>query len=159
MDIPHHTQETDYTCGPAAMKMVLDALWGIRIEETSLAARLETTEPMGTRQKVLLRFVGELGLEAVVHHTDTAVTEIGQLMADGYVVIVCYWLADEDTDHYAVVAHVDVDHIVLQDPWVGPETVWDWEYFDAHWRSDPAVVHRRDRWLLAVKVPGARGLA
>lgn len=157
LTIPHHQQATDYTCGPASMMMVLDALWGIRIEEDSLARRLETTASIGTRQKVLARFVDELGLEALVRHTDTKIDEIRQLMADGHVVIVCYWLASEDTDHYAVVQRIGPATLVLQDPWAGPDTVISVPEFDAHWRGDPAVPTRHDRWLLAIKVPERPG--
>lgn len=153
VQIPHHGQETDHTCGPAALRMILDALWGIRVEEESLAKRLGTDAHIGTRQRVLARFVGELGLEAVVHHTDTDVSEIGRLMDEGHVVVVCYWLDAEDTDHYAVVSRIDGHRIVLQDPWTGPETELSLEVFDAAWRCDNTVANRRDRWLLAVRVP------
>lgn len=153
VDIPHHQQATDYTCGPATMKMVLDALWGLRVEEESLATRLGTDPHIGTRQRVLVRFVDELGLQAVVRHTDTDLDEIRALMASGHVVIVCYWLAEEDTDHYAVVQSIAPDHVTLQDPWAGPDTRIELADFDLHWRCDPNVLARRDRWLLAIKAP------
>lgn len=155
VDIPHHGQETDHTCGPATMRMVLDALWGIRVEEGSLAERLGTRPCIGTRQRVLARFVDDLGLEAVVRHTDTDLAEVGRLMDAGHVVVVCYWLTAGETDHYAVVSRVDGDRIVLQDPWTGPDTELPLEVFDAAWRCDPGVPLRRDRWLLAVRVPQA----
>ncbi len=153
IDIPHHEQETDFTCGPAALKMVLDGLWGIRIEEQSLAEQLGTDAHIGTRQKVLAKFVEDLGLESVVHHSTTKVSEIGQLMRARHVVIVCYWLESENTDHYAVVSRINNREIVLHDPWTGPESSMSLEEFDAAWRGDSSVPMRRDRWLLAVRVP------
>lgn len=149
--IPHHYQETDHTCGPAALKMVLEHLWGIRVAEESLAARLGTDDFIGTRQRVLVRFIEELGLQGQERHTDTTIADLERLLDDGYVVMVCYYLEEEATDHYAVVQAVTRDHMVLQDPWLGPGTTLAREMFDAHWYSDPKVPARRDRWLLAIR--------
>lgn len=148
--VPHHQQEEDHTCGPASVKMVLDAIWGLRIEESNLAQHLETAEDIGTRQRVMARFMEGLGLQATVRHTDTTLDELRALAHD-HVVIVCYWLAPEDTDHYAVVTGWHGDHLLLNDPWIGPETRMTWDEFDAHWYADSSVHGRRDRWLLAVK--------
>lgn len=154
VDIPHHTQETDHTCGPAAVRMALEAIWGLRVEEESLAKQMGTTPDIGTRQKVMARLMETLGLNAVVRHTDTTLDELRQLV-DTHVVIVCYWLAPEDTDHYAVVVAINDRRVRLHDPWVGPETEMTVADFDAHWYGDATVEGRRDRWLLAIPVPEA----
>ncbi len=151
MEIAHHTQLTDYTCGPAAMKMALDGLVGLRLPEAELASAMGTREDIGTRQRMMYRFADELGLIAYVKHTDTTLGDIREAMATGHIVIVCYWLAMEDTDHYAVVAGIKSDRIILNDPWAGPETTLALDEFDAHWLGDDAVEGRRDRWMLAIK--------
>lgn len=155
--IPHHPQETDHTCGPAALKMVLDALWGLRVEEERLAQHLGTEPGVGTRQRVMARFLGGLGVRAVVRHTDTRIDDIRAAMRTRHVVLVCYWLPDEGTDHYAVVARVLPDHIVLQDPWKGPGWTLDLATFERDWRSDATVATRRHRWFVAIEVPPAAG--
>jgi len=153
VSIPYHAQETDVTCGPAAVKMVLDSLWGLRVEEASLATKLGTDAHIGTRQRVLATFLDAMGFEATVRHTDTKIEAIGQFMKSGHVIIVCYWLQSEDTDHYAVVEEIDAQRITLADPWTGPRTRIGIEDFDAAWRGDYLVPNRRDRWMLAVRVP------
>lgn len=150
--VPHHRQEEDHTCGPASVKMVLDAIWGLRIEEESLAERMDTAQDIGTRQRVMARFMERVGLAATVRHTDTTLAELGDLMRD-HVVIVCYWLSAEETDHYAVVTHLGPESIELNDPWLGPESTMTRDEFDAHWYGDSTVEGRHDRWALAVKVP------
>ncbi len=151
IDIQHHKQQTDYTCGPAALKMALDGLVGVRLPEAELASAMGTTPDIGTRQRMMYKFADEMGMVAYVKHTDTPLAAIRDAMADGHVVIVCYWLAPEDTDHYAVVAGIKDDHIILNDPWAGPETVMELDDFDNHWLGDDAVEGRRDRWMLAIK--------
>lgn len=152
VDIPHHSQEEDHTCGPAAVKMVLDALWGVRVDEESLAERLGTRADIGTRQRTITAFLQGLGLDAQPRHTDTTLADLRGLLRD-HVVIVCYWLAPEDTDHYAVVTAMDDVHITLADPWTGPESRWPLAWFDEHWYGDASVEGRRDRWLVAVRPP------
>ncbi len=151
MEIAHHAQLTDYTCGPAAMKMALDGLVGLRLPEADLASAMGTRADIGTRQRMMYRFADELGLIAYVKHTNSQIEDIREAMATGHVVIVCYWLAPEDTDHYAVVAGLRGDRIILNDPWAGPATEMPLDEFDAHWLGDDAVEGRRDRWMLALK--------
>lgn len=153
VDIPHHGQQTDYTCGPAAMKMVLDAVAGLQLPEGHLADAMGTDPDIGTRQRMMHRFADELGLETFVRHTDTTLNEVRDAMRTGHVVIVCYWLPGEDTDHYAVVQQITPEAVVLHDPWEGPDTAMATETFEADWIGDHHVEDRRHRWMLAVRTP------
>jgi ABC-type bacteriocin/lantibiotic exporter with double-glycine peptidase domain len=153
VDVPHHYQQTDHTCGPATMKMVMEGVLGVEEDEQKLATAMGTSFAPGTRQRVMLEFARRNGMAAFERHTDTAVEEIRTLMKTGHVVVVCYFLPDEGYDHYAVVHSITSKKILLNDPWFGPETELDLESFDANWRSDPKVETRRHRWLMAIKVP------
>jgi ketosteroid isomerase-like protein len=153
VEAPHHFQRTDYTCGPATFKMLLEAVWGLEVDEASLARRMRTNERIGTRQRTMTRFVQSLGLEAHEQHTDTTLDDVRQLMHDGHIVLVCYWLPDEDTDHYALVLEAGADHVILHDPWYGADQRLARSDFEARWHGDRRVGTRRDRWLLAVRVP------
>lgn len=133
--------------------MVLDGIEAARFSERELARALGTDPEIGTRQRVLDRFVRGLGLDAFTRHSDTRLAEISEAMRSGHVVIVCYWLAVEETDHYAVVTRLTREAIVLHDPWEGPETVMAAESFEQDWLGDDAVAGRRDRWMLAIRVP------
>ncbi len=151
IELPHHQQQTDHTCGPAAIKMVLDAL-GHSLPERTLERVMDTDPSIGTRQRIMARFADELGLAVRVRHSDTDVAEIRDAMAKGEVVIVCYWLSHEDTDHYAVVSGIRPGAIILHDPWEGPEYVVAIEEFDRNWIGDDRVPGRMHRWMMAIQV-------
>ena len=157
MDFPHHYQETDYTCGPAAMKMVVQGLLGEERPEAVLAAVMGTRDAHGTRQRSMLRFARLVGLAAFERHTDTTVEEVRALVADGHVVVVCYFLPEEGYDHYAVVQAIGRGRVRLLDPWYGPGREMSIEAFDRNWRSDERVATRRHRWFMAVRPQAARG--
>lgn len=135
--------------------MLLQALWGFPLPESHLADELRTDEAIGTRQRVLRDYLQGLGLDVSERHTDTRLDEIRQAMADGRVVLVLFHLGSEATDHYAVVARIGPNRIVLHDPWEGPQREWGLEEFAAAWRTDGSVAGRKHRWMLAVRVPDA----
>lgn len=152
-NLPHHYQETDVTCGPAAIKMALDALLGVKVDEETLAVHLGTNDAIGTRQRVIERFIERVGLEGEVRHTTTRIADLREALRSGQVVLVCYFMSEEETDHYALVVDMTADHIVLHDPWYGPNIHWPLDVFDAHWFADPAVPKRQSRWMLAIHPP------
>ncbi|HET6398066.1 MAG TPA: nuclear transport factor 2 family protein [Candidatus Thermoplasmatota archaeon] len=151
-DLPHHRQKTDHTCGPAALRMVLGA-FGQAHSENDLARDLGTEPRVGTRQLAMVRWLQSRGMRTTVRHTTTTLADIHRLLAAGQAVIVCYWMEDERTDHYAVVRHIGPDGITLADPWRGPDTTMPLDEFEVHWRGDPHVGSRRDRWLVGIRPP------
>ncbi len=148
--IPHHFQETEYTCGAASLRMVLEAVAGVALEENDLAQALRSNEQIGTRQRRLRQFMTDLGLNVQEFDTDTRLDTIRNCMASGRVVLILYHLQVEATDHYAVVLRIGPRRILLQDPWTGPATEMDLDAFDAAWRTKDGVAGRRSRWMLAV---------
>lgn len=146
----HRRQRTDYTCGPAALSMVLPA-FGLVGSEAALAANLGTEPRVGTRQRAIERYLRTQGLRARVRHTTATTTAIRNALRNGAAVLVCYWLESEDTDHYAVVRSIGQGTITLADPWVGPSVTYGLEEFERLWRGDPLVHSRRDRWMVEVR--------
>jgi ABC-type bacteriocin/lantibiotic exporter with double-glycine peptidase domain len=153
--IPHHFQQTEYTCGPSSLAMMLEAVWGIPVPEAHLNQRLATNAEIGTRQRAIREYLLGLGLDVLERHTDTALDEIRLAMKDGRVVLVLYHLElpEEHTDHYAVVVRIGPNSVLLHDPYRGPATRMTLGEFDAAWRTDGSVQGRKNRWMLAVHVP------
>lgn len=153
--VPYHFQQTDFTCGPTSLRMMLSALLDVDLSEHHLARRLGTTPDIGTRQRHLVEYLRSHGLDVRERHTTTVLDEIATSMIDGRIVLVLYHLADdpEPTDHYGVVVRIGPLGVLLHDPWHGPEVLWSLADFEAAWRTDGSVPGRFSRWMLAVKVP------
>jgi predicted double-glycine peptidase len=151
--IPHHFQETDYTCGAASVKMVLEALGLDHVDEAALARRLGTDDEIGTRQRRIVEELRRRGWDVAESHTTTSLDAIRHAMLDGRVVLVLYHLEAEKTDNYAVVRRIGPNRILLHDPWTGPDTEWPLAEFDALWHTRDGVPGRRDRWMVAVRAP------
>lgn len=151
LDIPHHFQKTDHTCGPASLRMVFDSLWGATLPEAELADWLATDIDTGTRQRTIEGLVRRFGLSARSSHTETTIDDLRELLRCGHVIMVLYHLEAETTDHYAVVKRITDDEVVLNDPWLGPDVCLTTEDFEAMWVSKDDVPGRKDRWALAVR--------
>jgi len=117
-------QETNYTCGPAALKAAL-AWYGHEADEASLADRMDTTEKDGTTIENMVLVARSYGLDAQAHEYLT-VDDIVDIIERGDVVIVVLqaWHAPEPstyedrwTDgHYVIPVAVDGDRIEFEDP-------------------------------------------
>jgi len=154
VDVPHHFQETDHTCGPAALKMVLESLWGTVLDEDELAELLATDHPNGTGQRAIEVLLSRSGLAVRSFDTETTLDELRPLLAQGHVIIVLYYLEVQSTDHYAVVTAIDDQHVVLSDPLLGPDIRLPRAEFESSWESRENIPGRRDRWALAVRNRG-----
>ncbi len=77
-------------------------------------------------------------------------SDLKNLIKEGFKVIVCYYCNDEDTDHYAIVKNIDSDFIYLLDPWFGPDHIISLNEFIDIWRNDPKYSDVKG-WFVALK--------
>jgi len=154
--VPHHFQQTEHTCGPAAMRMVLHALLGRDEPEAELAATLGTEPARGTWHHELATFAEREGLRWKVRRGRSTVQDLQDLLDTGHVVVVCYWIPEDRTDHYALVKAVSDTEIRLLDPWYGPDHRMPLAAFVRNWRSDRAFPLRQDRWIMAIRPPDSQ---
>lgn len=157
--VPHFFQQTEHTCGPAAMRMVLKALLGREEPEEVLAARLGTEPVRGTWHHELASFAEREGLRWRIRRGRSSLDDLEELLDAGHVVVVCYWIPEDRTDHYALVQRVTEDHVELIDPWYGPHHRLPRDEFDRNWRSDRCFPLRQDRWMMAIRPPRDPALA
>ena len=143
----HHYQETDVTCGPAALRMLLARL-GHDVPEATLADALGT-DANGTHADRFEAVLAARGHTATVWHGDVVLRDLRDIL-DGHHVMVCYQSPTLRTGHFALVADLADDHVELDDPWFGPCTCIPVDDFLEQWRSEPHQAKVRPRWLLAV---------
>jgi predicted double-glycine peptidase len=130
---PYHKQHKFNTCGPAAMRIVLEAL-GIKKSEHELVEILKTNIFRGTLHKNFVK---------------ATIKDLKEFKEKGYQIIVSY-RPPEDFYHYAVLKSIDGKYIYLYDPWYGPMTKYELKDFVQRWKSNP-LFEKKKRWFIAMK--------
>jgi len=147
MDFPYHHQQKFNTCGPACMRMVLEA-FGIKKSEQELAKTLKTSIFKGTLHKNIIRAAWLYDLR-YASFSNATVKDLKEFQSKGYQIIVCY-RPPEDFYHYAVLKEIDGEYVHFYDPWYGQTTKWELKVFLARWKSNP-LFERKKRWFIAMK--------
>jgi predicted double-glycine peptidase len=122
LSLPLVSQETDYTCGTAAVKSVLQNL-GKHFPESVLAERLGSNPKYGTAYNRIVSFFENLQIETEAKEGMT-IECLEKSIDNGFPVIVCFqaWGIPEqyeegwDEGHYSVVAGYDADNFYFMDP-------------------------------------------
>lgn len=146
LDIPYFKQDTQYTCGPTSLQMVL-AYYGIRESEAALAAELGTDPDTGTAHQQMITAVLKRGLHCYVNDEATW-EELGRFVSSRIPVIIRFLETDKNEDHYAVVVGADEAGLVVHDPWHGEHVRFTRREFAARWTCD--LLGTCSKWLMAV---------
>lgn len=111
-----HKQSTNYSCGPASLKMALSH-FGITKSEKSLIKLAGAKKGYGCDPDDIVRAVKKIGLKAV-YKKNSSINEIKRFLADDHSLIVD-WFSPAVLGHYSVVVDVDKKSITLADPETG----------------------------------------
>lgn len=148
MKFPYYKQETKYTCGAAAMRMILECL-GIKKTEKQIVKLLGTNQVRGTWNKDFPILVEKYKLNYTVRRK-ASIKDMKSCLKQGYYIIVCYFYPPEKVDHYSVVKKIDTKNIYFWDPWFGPNHSYSLKKFKTIWKCDKRFDNEK-RWLFAVK--------
>src|SRR3989338_2502303 len=146
--IPFHKQETMYTCGAAAMQMVLE-FCGIKKSEKQVEKLLGTNKVRGTWHKGFSIVAEKFRLNHVSMRNAT-IDDLKKYQKNGFAVVICYFYPPEKVDHYSVLKKIDNRFIYFLDPFFGEEHSYQLSHFKKIWKSDPKYDNER-RWFFAVK--------
>lgn len=126
--MPAARQQTDYSCGPAALRAVL-SYFGVEASEEELG-RLAGTSELGTAPEGLARAAEAKGLSAQVVDGLT-LDDLADVLRGGYVVVVALqaWSGEPRAEysnewaagHYVVVTYVGPGEVRAMDPSVDGE--------------------------------------
>lgn len=125
-----YKQSTDYSCGPASLKMVLGH-FEIDKPEEELIYLTGAKAGVGCAPPDLVRAAEELGFKAEYIPT-SSLEEVKKLMDAGSMVIVD-WFSPEVNGHYSVVAKITGTEIVLANPTRGDYTTMTHSAFLNRW--------------------------
>ena len=153
MNFPFHKQETKYTCGAAAMRMALE-FFGFKKSEKEVVKIIGSSPNHGTWFKDFSKAAKKFKLN-YVEKENGKISELKQLIREGYKIIVCYLDLKEKTygvvvDHYTVVNKIDDKNIYFFDPCYGNKHKYAINYFKKIWKSRKRP-DKADGWFIAVK--------
>ena len=118
--LPLHPQETDYSCAPACLRMVLESFGTIRTEEELRS--LSDCKFMGTDSLSLVNAARALGFSATTRQS-LNFQELKGVLEEGLYPIVYLKVALSEGQmsqaHAVIVELIDRDGIHLVDPWRG----------------------------------------
>src|SRR3990167_8236387 len=134
LSIPYHRQDTDYTCGPAALQMLLHHFNGIYPSEIELTKRLNTKNKPG-----------QDGTQHVDIDHNATLESLESLLKLKLPALVHYIEPEGDAGHYAVVVGMSAERIYLNDPWHGSGFSFTREEFETRWHDGRGI---HTRWLL-----------
>lgn len=148
MKFPYHKQETNYTCGAASMRMVLEN-FGIKKTEKQIVKLLGTNKVRGTWIKNFPIVAEMFKLNYVVKRNAT-IADLKKYFNEESVLIINYFIPADKVDHYSVLKKIDNNNIYFFDPFYGPEHKYSLSNFKRNWRSDPKW-EKEKSWFIAIK--------
>lgn len=146
MKILNYKQEKPYTCGAAAMRIVLNSL-GANFSEEEIEKMLGTNDKRGTWTKSFAELANKLNLQ-FISKNNSSIEELKSLTED-YLIIICFYTSDNE-DHYTVIRQIDKQFIHFSDPWYGLDFKMTLEEFERRWKCDPRF-EKFERWFFAIK--------
>lgn len=144
--LQYHHQHTDFSCGPACLRMMFDHL-GVHYSEEKLIALCHAMPKTGTSHAHLLAEVEKEKL----HHIEKTLAEIADLLGfldQGHPVIVNYLNPTTNNGHYAIVCGYEGETLLLSDPTNGKDYHISFDEFRSHWHNKN---HTSKGWLLVIK--------
>lgn len=143
MKIKYHKQETNYTCGPACMEMVLGSL-GIKKSEKQISRLLKTNKRKGTWHKYLPELAERYKLDYIVERNGT-IADLKRYLKNNWRIIVCFYYGG--VAHYSVVRKINWHSIYLIDPIHSDNHHYFIPSFKKRWKDDEKEI----RWFVAIK--------
>jgi predicted double-glycine peptidase len=123
-------QETEFTCGPAALASVLRAR-GLQASENDLAIKLKTNCLEGTSSRLMIAELRQRGFSAELRR-NIEIAEFQPFLAGKYFPLLM--IQSEGEDHWVALVAVDKDHVTLMDPWSpGPYVQVETSAFELIW--------------------------
>ena len=150
MKIPYYKQETNSTCGAAALRMALSAN-GIHRSEKILARLLGTNKISGVRVENFPPILERFKMSYIVARNATFLS-LEKILEQKYVIIVGYFDPVWQIGHYAVVKSITKNYIYLLDPHpqFGRDHKYKRAYFNKLW-SEGFRYDKENRWFIAIK--------
>lgn len=139
-------QKEEYTCGPAALRMVFD-FFGKRFSEEKLKKDLKTNKKIGTKHNALIKEARKNGFYCFVHE-NSSISNLKYFIERGFPVIVHYVEPSLNEGHYAIVIGFTSNKLILNDSINGKKFKIKINEFEKRWH--PEKNFSQKRWMMII---------
>lgn len=147
LKIPFYKQDTDHTCGPATLQMVLSFLGDFKSEKF-LSKEAHANHDIGTKHDAMIETARKEGFYCYVNK-DSSVDEIKNFLSEGLPVIIHFAEPQAEEEHYAVVVGLEKSDVILNDPWNGKNFKMAKKEFLSRWHGEQGN-HQYNKWILVI---------
>lgn len=113
--VPYCQQETEFTCGPAVLKMVMQ-YFGENMAERRLRKHTKSTPTKGTNHEKLITATRKLGYHCFVKQNSQP-RHLKSFINRGYPVIINWQEPDTNDGHYSIIFGYLTNHFFIHDPY------------------------------------------
>ena len=147
INLKYYPQYKDYSCGPAALRMVFERL-GKKYTEEKMIALCKATPKRGTTHKDLIKEVKKQGFN-YIERKNGKIKDLLFFLKRGYPVIVNYVNPLSKSGHYSVVCGYKKKEklLIFADPSNGNDYTLSWKRFKKNWHNTKKTSMG---WLLVV---------
>lgn len=117
ISVPFFRQKTEYSCGPACLRMMF-AYHHTRVGEEVISESAGTNPRTGTARAAMLRAARMHGFVCRMSSNGTW-SDVLQSLKEGMPVLINYREPSKEEGHYALVTGIRGDRVLLNDPWNG----------------------------------------
>jgi len=140
-----YSQQTDYTCGPACLRMAISVYTSVVPSEEVLSNLCKSNTRIGTSRNSMMRVVRGLGYSVKQKTKATILDLYNSSLCTPTLVM---YMDFPDSWHYAIVITVTDKHVVLADPWEGAIRKIPLSEFIRAWVSTNGT----ERWYMSIAV-------
>lgn len=133
IEVPFFRQTTEYSCGPAVLRMVF-SFYGLDLSEKELIKKLKTSKKTGTKNEMIVKVAESKGFDVYVNN-ESSVEEVASFVTKNIPVIVNLVGPDDNEGHFVVIKDVASDTITYADPSDGDSQKIKVIDFEKRWRS------------------------
>ncbi len=145
INLPYFKQDTEYSCGPVVMQMVL-RFYGKVFSEKNLIDKLKTQKNIGTHHQAMIDLARTEGFYVYVNN-ESSFKEIIFFNKKMIPVIVHYIEPDSNEEHYAIVVEINKKNVILYDPWNGEKFEISHVDFEQRWFDEKG---NHKKWIMVI---------
>ena len=145
LTLRYNRQQTDYSCGPASLKMVL-RFFGDKKSEKYLIKKAHTDKITGTKHKWMIKTAISQGFYCYAN-SNSSPHEIKHFLMLGLPVIIDYTEPSQNIGHYSVIIGYKKDKFIMNDPWNGKNFLISEKKMIDLWHDS---ITKSNKWIMVI---------
>lgn len=150
IQLNYFTQEKEYACGPACLRMIF-GYYGKKFSEAEMTERCGCTPARGTSHSSLIKTIRGEGLRCSAK-TNSSKNDLLACMKRENLIIINYLDLIDNEGHYAVITGYssEKDAFMLADPFCGNDIFVSWKNLEKRWTNNSRT---SNGWFIEISTP------